>query len=54
MEAALIELVAEGKRFDYAAVKARVKPETPSIPEMAPLKPDLSVYDGLLAGGGAA
>jgi hypothetical protein len=54
VEAALIELVAEGKRFDYAAVKARVKPETPSIPEMAPLKPDLSVYDGLLAGGGAA
>jgi len=53
VEAALIELVAEGKTFDYAAVKARVKPETPAIPEMAPLKPDLSVYDGLLAGGAA-
>ena len=45
VEAALVELLAEGKRFDYAAVKARVKPETPSIPEMAPLKPDLAVYD---------
>jgi len=53
VEAALIELVAEGKRFDYVAVKARVKPETPAIPEMAPLKPDLSAYDVLLAGGAA-
>jgi hypothetical protein len=52
--AALVELLAEGKRFDYATVKARVKPETPSIPEMAPLKPDLTIYDGLFAGGGAA
>ncbi len=51
VEVALIELVAEGRSFDYAAVKARAKPETPTIPDMAPLQPDLTVYDGLLAGG---
>lgn len=54
VETALVELVAEGKRFDYAIVKARVKPETPSIPEMVPLKPDLTIYDGLFTSGGAA
>ena len=53
VEAALIELLGSGARFDYAAVKARAKPETPTIPEMAPLKPDLSAYDLLLAGGAA-
>jgi len=53
VEAALIELLADGARFDYAAVKARAKPETASIPEMAPLKPDLAVYDRLLVGGAA-
>lgn len=53
VEAALVELLGEGGRFDYAAVKARVKPETPSIPEMAPLRPDLAIYDSLLAGGAA-
>ena len=54
VEAALAGLLAEARRFDYAAVKARVKPETPQIPEMAPLTPDLTVYDRLLAMGGAA
>jgi hypothetical protein len=54
VETALVALLAEGSRFDYAAVKARVKPETLSIPEMAPLQPDLTVYDVLLARGGAA
>lgn len=53
VEAALIELLGAGARFDYAAVKARAQPETPSIPEMAPLKPDLAAYDSLLAGGAA-
>lgn len=53
VEAALVELLGEGARFDYAAVKARAKPEKPTIPEMAPLKPDLTVYDLLLAGGAA-
>lgn len=53
VESALVELVAEGARFDYAAVKARAKPETPAIPDMAPLKPDLTIYDGLLVGGAA-
>ena len=53
VESALIELLGDGGRFDYAAVKARAKPETPTIPEMAPLKPDLAVYDLLLAGGAA-
>lgn len=51
VETTLGELLTQGARFDYAAVKARVKPETPAIPHMAPLKPDLAVYDGLLAGG---
>lgn len=53
VEAALIELLGGGARFDYAAVKARAKPETASIPEMAPLKPDLAIYDRLLVGGAA-
>jgi hypothetical protein len=53
VEAALVQLLAEGARFDYVDVKTRVKPERPLIPEMAPLKPDFAVYDGLLAGGAA-
>lgn len=53
VEAALIELLGSGARFDYATVTARVRPETPSIPEMAPLRPNLAMYDGLLAGGAA-
>lgn len=53
VEAALVELVAEGARFDYATVKARARPETPAIPDMAPLKADLTIYDGLLVGGAA-
>lgn len=53
VETALMQLVTEGKRFDYACVKARARPETPAIPDMAPLVPDLSIYDGLLASGGA-
>ena len=53
VEVALLELLDEGARFDYAAVKARAKPEASAIPDMAPLMPDLSVYDGLLAGGAA-
>jgi hypothetical protein len=53
VEATLSELLLKGGRFDYVAVKARVKPETPTIPDMPPLKPDLTVYDGLLVGGAA-
>jgi hypothetical protein len=53
VEAVLVELLNEGARFDYVAVKARVKPEEPTIPAIAPYKPDLHVYDGLIAGGAA-
>jgi hypothetical protein len=54
VEATLAALLCEGVRFDYAAVKARVKPEKPTIPEMAPMVPDLKAYDALYAAGGAA
>lgn len=53
VEKALVELCAAGGRFDYAAVKAKVKPEAPAIPDIPPLVPDLSVYDRLLTGGAA-
>jgi hypothetical protein len=53
VERALDELLAARVRFDYVAVKARVKPETPTIPEMTPLVPDLLAYDALLMGGAA-
>jgi hypothetical protein len=50
---ALTELCDAGARFDYAAVKAKVQPETATIPQMAPLVPDPSAYDCLLDGGAA-
>ena len=53
VEAALVAVLAAGARFDYASVKAKVKPETPSIPDMPPLCPDLASYDKLLVGGAA-
>lgn len=53
VELALVELCAAGVRFDYAAVKAKVKPERAAIPEMPPLVPDLAIYDVLLTGGAA-
>lgn len=53
VEKALVELCDAGGRFDYVAVKAKVQPEKATIPEMAPLRPDPSAYDGLLAGGAA-
>ena len=51
VEGVLAQLLSEGARFDYAAVKARVKPETLPIPAMPPLTPDLAAYDRLLVGG---
>jgi hypothetical protein len=44
-------LCANGERFDFATVNAKVKPATTTIPEMAPLLPDLTIYDALLVGG---
>jgi hypothetical protein len=51
VELALIALCANGERFDFATVNAKVKPATTTIPEMAPLLPDLTIYDALLVGG---
>ena len=53
VEVALAEILREASRFDYAAVKARVRPETPAIPTMAALVPNLAAYDDLLMGGAA-
>ena len=54
VEKALVELCAAGGRFDYAAVKAKVTPETTAVPDISPLVPDLTIYDRLLLLGGAA
>ena len=54
VEEVLTTLLARGARFDFAAVKALVQPETPSIPDLPPHEPDLAQYDRLLASGGAS
>lgn len=48
---ALVELLGHGKPFDYAAVRALASPEKPLVPDVRIPKPDLGVYDALLAGG---
>ena len=54
VEEALAQILEEGERFDYAAVKERVKPEPQVVPEVQIPDPDLSGYDALyLSGGGA-
>lgn len=50
VERVLDELLAAGEAFDYAAVKARAKPEAPEVPEVTIGQPDLSDYDALLTG----
>lgn len=49
VETALEELLGRGESFDYAAVRAVVTPERPSVPEIQIGKPDLGVYDQLVA-----
>jgi hypothetical protein len=51
--AALDQLLAAHQPFDYATVKALAAPDTPAVPVLDIPAPDLRVYDGLLAGGGA-
>jgi hypothetical protein len=48
---ALAALLARAERFDYAAVKQLVRPERPVVPVLHLRRPDLTVYDALLAGG---
>jgi hypothetical protein len=51
VERALTALLAEEEPFDYAAVRDRVTPARPAVPELAiPRAPDLAIYDGLLQG----
>jgi hypothetical protein len=49
--AALAAILAGHERFDYAAVKQLVRPERPVVPVLTLARPDLGVYDALLAGG---
>jgi hypothetical protein len=51
VERALEALLVRGHPFDYAAVKALAKPETPDVPALHVPAPDLRVYDRLLGGG---
>lgn len=51
VEAALVQLLEHGTRFDYGAVHEIASPERPSIPELdMPIVPDLARYDALLEG----
>jgi len=52
VEAALDELLGREEPFDYAAVRAVVTPERPSVPEIRIGTPDLGVYDQLIAEAG--
>lgn len=51
VEKSLATLVDAGAAFDYAAVKALCAPAPSAFPTVEIGKPDLAVYDGLLAGG---
>jgi hypothetical protein len=51
VELALTTLLENGARIDFAAVKSLAAPEKPAVPELQIPKPDLTVYDRLLAGG---
>jgi hypothetical protein len=52
VEAALDSLLADGQRFDYAAVKAIAAPEQLTVPDVRIPKPDPTAYDTLLARAG--
>ena len=52
VEAALEELLGRKESFDYAAVRAVVKPERPTVPEIRIGTPDLAVYDHLIVEAG--
>lgn len=51
VDRALVDLLATGEVFDYAAVKRQAAPEAAAVPEIAIGEPDLASYDRLLAGG---
>ena len=49
VEQALVELLRQGGRFDYAAVRELAAPAKPTVPQLVtPVAPDLRVYDALL------
>lgn len=50
VERALLELLAEGRAFDYAAVRSVAHPEPIGVPEVNIGTPDLAHYDRLLGG----
>jgi hypothetical protein len=52
VETALDELLGRDESFDYAAVRAVVTPERPSVPEIRIGTPDLGIYDQLIAEAG--
>lgn len=52
VDTALEILLEVGDRFAYADVKELVEPDPIARPQVAIASPDLTVYDGLLAGGG--
>jgi hypothetical protein len=51
VEEVLEQLLADGSRVDFAAVKGLAAPEKPAIPHVHIPPPDLDVYDRLLVGG---
>lgn len=53
VERTLSELLDGGERFDADRVRHAVRPERPSVPEVAIGMPDLKVYDALLAEAGS-
>ena len=53
VERAITALLAQGKPFDYLAVKALASPDVPAVPDVRIGTPDLARYDTLLAAGGA-
>lgn len=50
VQMALELLLADGERFDYAAVKALAHPEATTVPQIHIPEPDLALYDRLLGG----
>lgn len=54
VEKALVVLLERGEPFDYVAVKAIAQPEEPTVPHVAISAPDLSQWNDLLSGRGAA
>ena len=52
VDSALDQLLRCEEPFDYAAVRAVVTPERPSVPEVRIGTPNLGVYDQLIAEAG--